>query len=47
MKTLKVVALTGGLDVPSARFRVRQYKGELLLHNIKLKEYSSFNFHPE
>ena len=39
MKTLKVVALTGGLDVPSARFRVRQYKGELLLHNIKLKEY--------
>lgn len=35
---LKVAAITGGQNVPSARFRVRQYIPALLAHGVHLKE---------
>lgn len=42
MKTLKVVALTGGKNRPSARFRIRQYQNELAANNIQLIEFCPF-----
>lgn len=35
---LSVAAITGGLDVPSARFRVRQYSCALLSHGVRVTE---------
>lgn len=37
---LKVAAFTGGLTVPSARFRVREYKSRLSDLNVELHEFS-------
>lgn len=36
--SIRVVALTGGATVPSARFRVRQYVGRLEPHGVELRE---------
>ncbi len=38
---IKVTAYTGGRTVPSARFRVRQYLGELPRHGLLMREISS------
>lgn len=38
---LKVAAITGGRDVPSARFRVRQYVPVMKEHGVSLCEYAS------
>lgn len=38
-RSLRVAAFTGGLDVPSARFRVRQYSSALAGHGIELREF--------
>jgi glycosyltransferase involved in cell wall biosynthesis len=38
---LRVGAITGGLNVPSARFRVRQYIRPLADLNVRLEEYAS------
>ncbi len=44
---LRVAAFTGGVAVPSARFRIRQYIPELLLQGIQLNEmYSRFGMYP-
>lgn len=37
--SLRVAAITGGRNVPSARFRVRQLIPELLHHNVEVQEY--------
>ncbi len=39
---LRVAAFTGGRDVPSARFRIRQYIAELVELGISIHEYSRF-----
>ena len=36
---IKVAAFTGGRDVPSARFRVRQYIGRLRSEGVEVNEY--------
>jgi glycosyltransferase involved in cell wall biosynthesis len=36
---VKVAALTLGRDAPSARFRIRQYRSQLVDHGVMLKEY--------
>lgn len=38
---LRVAAYTSGLDVPSARFRVRQYVSQLADHGVELTEFVS------
>lgn len=44
---LKVTAFTGGIHVPSARFRVRQYIPKLRLENIAIYEmFSRFGAYP-
>lgn len=44
---LRVAAFTGGVAVPSARFRVRQYIPTLLQHGVAVKEmYSRFGKYP-
>lgn len=42
LQYLKVAALTPGWAVPSARFRVRQYRYALAEHGISLREYCPF-----
>ncbi len=39
IKPIRVAALTGGKNVPSARFRVRALKDELALRDVTLNEY--------
>lgn len=39
--TLRVAALTGGLEVPSARFRVRQYISQLRSRGVLISEFPS------
>lgn len=39
MDYFKIAALTSGRDVPSTRFRIRQYRSTLAAYNIELKEY--------
>ena len=38
-KTVRVAALTSGMEVPSARFRVRQHVQTLKNHNIMVSEH--------
>ncbi len=38
-KTIKLAALTAGKDVPSARFRVRQYRQALFEKGVVIREY--------
>ena len=38
-RRLRVAAFTGGRNVPSARFRVRQYRNDLQERGVDLKEY--------
>ena len=40
---IKVAALTGGYNIPSTRFRLRQYITPLYEHDIKVIEYCPFN----
>ena len=40
---LNIAAITGGRNVPSARFRVRQYLPELLSHGVNLTEFQTFS----
>jgi len=40
-RSLRVVAYSGGLDVPSARFRVRQYVEAMTQFRIELRESAS------
>lgn len=42
MELLTVAAITGGKDVPSARFRIRQYRSALADNGIDLVEYCPF-----